>query len=182
MLVVGSLVIQWRQSENASVGSGETPCDTITPPAGGAWVATRTLPMNSRLECADLKWMGTQAAPDPTDLVGRFLGCAAAVGQPVLAKDVRLAPEFPPVKGRVPYVVSLQGQPALAQVLNAGSVIDVWHDARPLLREVRVLAVICGDKSTAECVLVLDVSAPDAEKLARSEAKKLLLLIRRSRG
>ncbi len=181
LLAVGCLVIHLRQPESVSARAVESPCPTTDPSISETWVATRALPMNTRLDPEGVKWPGTQTTPSPIDLVGQFLGCSVPAGQPILAKYLRPVPEFPPVPGRVPYVLSPQDQPALIQVLNAGSVVDVWHDARPLLREVRVLAVTCGDKSRADCVLVLDLPVGDADVLARSDSRKLLLFVRRIR-
>jgi hypothetical protein len=144
------------------------------------YVAAHDLPVNYRIGRVDLRWdSGVEGAPDPIRFVGKFMGCALRAGQPVMSADLREAPEFPLIPGKVPYLVPLRGQPTLSRVLNAGSIVDLWHDFRPLLRQIPILAILCPDGSVADCTVVIDVSARETDELTRADPKKLRLLIRK---
>jgi len=138
--------------------------------------------MNSRIVETDVVWNGAQpAAPAGSQFAEQFTKCAIAARRPILKEDLRPVPVFAPAVDRFPYFVSLELQSALANVLDAGSLVDLWHDGTPLVREARVAAVVCGTQPPSDCAVVTDVSMADAQNLLRSDPKKVRVIVRRIR-
>lgn len=169
-LLLGHSVIQWRQ--------GKTPIISTN----GDWQVTGNLPTNFRLGKDDLKWSGASGGVEPTELQGRFLRRDVSAGEVVSSKDVSPAPVFPPLPGHLPFVFDMKQHSPMAQVLNTGSVIDLWRDMEQVLQNVLVLAIICSAKPTEDCFLVLDVTESDAGKLKTLDPKHLRPIVRRMRG
>jgi hypothetical protein len=171
-LLLGHLIIQWRQAE------------TPIMPISGDWQVTSNLPVNFRLGKDDLKWPGATGGVSilPTELQGRFLRRDVSAGEAVSSKDVSLAPEFVPVPGHLPFVFDIKQHAPLEQVLNTGSVIDIWCEMDQVLQNVFVQGIICSGKPNEDCFLVLDVAEVDAHKLKALDPKHLRPIVRRIRA
>jgi hypothetical protein len=74
--------------------------------------------------------------------------------------------------------VSLDAEPALAKLLNAGSRIDIWNAEKPLLEDAKVVALLCRKPGDTTCAIALNLSETQRRALARGPASERRILIR----
>jgi hypothetical protein len=143
------------------------------------YVASDNFPRNHRLGPGDLALDTLLVArPDTALVVGKYLACALAKKGAVRRQDLRGAPELRPAQGRHPYLMSLDAEPALKTMLNAGSRVDVWDDESAVVESALVTALLCRGSKDSTCVVAIDVSADERAALAKSAAKARRIIVR----
>lgn len=144
-----------------------------------SYPAKHAMIINYRIGDTDLDWSAEPVQNhNRSQFQGKYTACAIRAGDPVSFDVLRAAPVIQPSAGKSPYLLSLKNHSALAELLNAGSRIDLFQDSTPLLREVPILAIQCDPVQRQDCSAVLDLSSKEAERLSKAETQKLHIIVR----
>jgi hypothetical protein len=153
------------------------------------YVATRDLPAGHRLRDGDFKFDPAVAAGEQNRLpawsvpVGQYVVDHHATEQLIARSELSTAPVINVGKDQkgqplVPYWVSLEKQPALANALDAGSHVDICAGSCGV-QNVKVLSVACNSGATTpDCYVALELAANTVEKIADEAAKNARLILR----
>jgi hypothetical protein len=120
-----------------------------------------------------------KAAPAKAPPPSGYLRCSLAMNDELDSSDVIAEPVVTTTLDRPPYLISLRGQPALAELLDVGSRVDVWRGSKPIGLDLPILAIWCGESGIASCSAA--VGAPDSvwRQLANSDTSTRRLIVRR---
>jgi hypothetical protein len=185
-LIVGSLAIHCRGlRQGASTPSARTDwlftpkCPAAATGGDSVLAATEDFPRNHRLSAGDLATDSTLGvAADSALFVRRYLPCAVPRKGAVRRADLLPAPELRPPAERSSYLVSLDAEPGLARLLNAGSRIDIWEASKPLTEDAVVTAVLCRGPGDTRCAAAISVSSAERRVLLGRPSTELRLLVR----
>jgi hypothetical protein len=144
--------------------------------------ATRHLPRNHRVRPVDIERPADLAGslywylPRNDQIEGMYMKKSVEMGRPIRVDDVQAWPDLVPPKCCSTISISLQNQPLLVELLNAGSQVNLCPQAADCIASTRVLAVLCGKQQPA-CYAILEVSKGDEPKVREVVAKGTFQLI-----
>ena len=130
------------------------------------FVATRALAVNHLVRTDDLEWSQPAGGAQQSQLLSRYLTCAVEAGERAIAGETAPRATITTPSGQVSAPFPLDGNPAAAAAINAGSTIDVFTGTAAVVRGATVLAVDCRSGTTIDCAAILAVAPDDAPRLA----------------
>ncbi len=137
----------------------------------------RDMVVNHRILETDLNW-GEQSGQrlDRNLFLGKYLACPVRAGDPLVLEELWALPLVRPSAGKSAYLLPLANHAGLESNLDVSSQIELFENAKPLLRQVPVLAVQCDPVGPPNCIAVLDLSASDGQLLSRVDTTKLQIV------
>jgi len=166
-LAAGSLWITYHPRTAPADTPAVEGCRTAADKDGmRGFAATRALAVNHLVRQDDLDWSHPAGGAQRDDLLSRYLTCPAAANERVIAAETAPRPTIETPAGQVTIPFSLDGNPAAAAAINAGSTIDVFNGSTAIVRAATVLAVECRSGTTGDCAAILAVAPDDAPRLA----------------
>jgi hypothetical protein len=144
------------------------------------YVATGDLSINHLVSTEDivadasLPWRDRIWLPKPAEFEGKYTAHRIARGQSVELADLRPSPMIKPSRGDVAYAFSLEHQPSLGDILNAGASVGICA-ATCGGESVNVLAVLCPAAKRNNCSVVLDLSLTQVARFSDPKNVQLVL-------
>jgi hypothetical protein len=139
----------------------------------GEVVAAHNLWPNHRIVPADLEPYPAAGSP----LAGRYVGRPIGRHEKIRPDRLRDAPAIRPALGKVPYFLALKPEWKLADALNVGSVVALWDDSEPVVRDANVLAILTEAKGGGTVpIAVLEVDPAEAKQI-EGKASQLRVLV-----
>lgn len=145
---------------------------------GQAWVYRGARPLQKNYRFGDSDLSDVSAGPNWKMYRGRYLRKQIDPNKPFTTADLLSSPELEIPTDAAPVLIPLNGQPTVASLLNAGTVISIWRGKDPIASRLRVLALLCpkSESSPSDCQVVLAPLKADSVKLAHQDVSKLTLL------
>lgn len=143
------------------------------------YIATAALPANHLMRTQDFMadvsipkrdqiWL-----PKPSDFEGKYLEKAIPQGGVVDSSNLRSTPSLTPTSDRITYLFSLDHQPLLSDLLNAGSAVRVCRPDKCDQADIRVLAVLCSASKKDACSVALDLAPAQAALFSDADKVRL---------
>ncbi len=146
------------------------------------YVARSDLPTGHRLRLADLKADPCIPAqerirlPEKTELEGKYLRIAVCKEKPIRPQDLSVTPIIHVGAGKLAHFFSLQNQPYLVDILDVGSVVDVWATSRDL-EKVKVVSIVSIGPPSLASFAVMELSKKQLARISGGNRDQYRLVL-----
>lgn len=134
------------------------------------YLSVRDLPAGHRLLDQDFRFdppipLGERnLLPAGADPAGKYLAKKCEAGEKIGQSDLSTRSPIHAANNMVEYLFPLEKQPDLVNVLEPDSYVYICGGVC-ILRNVRVLSVVCSRAAAAECYVTLELSPDDSKKV-----------------
>jgi hypothetical protein len=152
----------------------------VARPVQFRYVATGEFSINHLVSAEDivadasLPWRDRIWLPKPVEFEGKYIAHRIGGGQSIELADLRPSPMIRPSPGNVAYAFSLEHQPSLGDILNAGASVGICSSSCGG-EGANVLAVLCPAVKRNNCSVVLDLSPTQVARFSDPGKVQLVL-------